>query len=149
MNALGTVSVVVNYQDTSNGQLSYHKGVETLSRVVADPTTCTLAFHVEVYSAPLGYSGPASSARDLTIYFGLMQKVIVEPYEKSASEQEAGIGHPEIVAVSTSPQVTLVEMFSSKPETGFIFYDADLADRVAKAINHAVELCGGGSKEPF
>lgn len=27
--------------------------------------------------------------------------------------------------------------------------DATLAYRLAKALTHAVELCGGGSKEPF
>jgi hypothetical protein len=32
----------------------------------------------------------------------------------------------------------------------FPFTDADLADRVVKALTHAVELCGDGSKpEPF
>jgi hypothetical protein len=30
-------------------------------------------------------------------------------------------------------------------ESFFLFTDADLADRVAKAMVHAVELCGGGS----
>jgi hypothetical protein len=34
-------------------------------------------------------------------------------------------------------------------ENWFPFTDADLADRVAKAITHAIELCGGGNKEPF
>jgi hypothetical protein len=31
----------------------------------------------------------------------------------------------------------------------FYFLDEDLANRVAKAFVHAVELCGGGSKDPF
>jgi hypothetical protein len=31
----------------------------------------------------------------------------------------------------------------------FRFTDANLADRVAKAILHAVELCGGGNKDKF
>jgi hypothetical protein len=31
----------------------------------------------------------------------------------------------------------------------FNFYDETLCHRVAKALQHAVELCGGGSKEPF
>lgn len=38
----------------------------------------------------------------------------------------------------------------SVPELAFMFRDADMANRVAKAMLHAVELCGGGSKpEPF
>ena len=31
----------------------------------------------------------------------------------------------------------------------FPFTNADLANRVAKAITHAVELCGGGNKDLF
>jgi hypothetical protein len=29
------------------------------------------------------------------------------------------------------------------------FADEDTANRVAKAMIHAVELCGGGDKDPF
>jgi hypothetical protein len=32
----------------------------------------------------------------------------------------------------------------------FLFFrDEEIANRIAKAMNHAVELCGGGSKDPF
>jgi len=34
-------------------------------------------------------------------------------------------------------------------EKDFALYDESLANRIAKALVHAVELCGGGSKEPF
>jgi hypothetical protein len=29
------------------------------------------------------------------------------------------------------------------------FYEDTLADRVSKALQHAVNLCGGGNQEPF
>jgi hypothetical protein len=39
---------------------------------------------------------------------------------------------------------------STKRDASFIFRDEQTADRVAKAMVHAVELCGGGAKpEPF
>lgn len=34
-------------------------------------------------------------------------------------------------------------------QMGFSFRDEQTANRIAKAITHAVELCGGGNKEPF
>jgi hypothetical protein len=34
-------------------------------------------------------------------------------------------------------------------QMGFSFRDEQTADRIAKAMTHAVELCGGGNKEPF
>jgi hypothetical protein len=35
--------------------------------------------------------------------------------------------------------------------TGWYFYifDQDLANRIAKAMVHGIELCGGGNKSPF
>jgi hypothetical protein len=39
---------------------------------------------------------------------------------------------------------------TDKGTSGFNFFDEQLANRVAKAMVHAVELCGGGRKpEPF
>ena len=34
-------------------------------------------------------------------------------------------------------------------ENGFYFADEQMGDRLAKAVVHAVELCGGGSQYPF
>jgi hypothetical protein len=31
----------------------------------------------------------------------------------------------------------------------FYFFDESMANRVAQAMVHAVELCGGGNKDPF
>jgi hypothetical protein len=47
------------------------------------------------------------------------------------------------------PSVNLLE--DSEPDSyEFYFHDEDVANRVAKALVHAVELCGGGSQpEPF
>jgi hypothetical protein len=38
---------------------------------------------------------------------------------------------------------------SEDPETVVSFTDEEIAQRLAKAIVHAVELCGGGDKDPF
>jgi len=57
--------------------------------------------------------------------------------------------HPEITT-KTNPTiyVDLIELVGGK-EYVFNFYDEDTADGVAKALNHAAELCGAGKNNPF
>jgi hypothetical protein len=46
----------------------------------------------------------------------------------------------------------LFALAAKRPKQGenvFLFSDEDMANRVAKAMIHATELCGGGSNEPF
>ena len=45
----------------------------------------------------------------------------------------------------------IFELLVSSPNNNvaFEFYDEALSDRVSKALQHAVDLCGGGKREPF
>jgi hypothetical protein len=43
----------------------------------------------------------------------------------------------------------VVERRAGNQANGFYFADEEMANRVAKALVHAVELCGGGNKDPF
>ncbi len=49
---------------------------------------------------------------------------------------------------SCIPSPNLLE-FSPPRAHEFLFRDEEMANRVAKAMTHAIELCGGGSKDPF
>jgi len=95
----------------------------------------------------------SQSYRDLDYVFSLrsVQEIVVKPWEQYGTERLARNGHPDTIVTSTSPPVTaLVVRQAHGVENVFTFTDADLADRVAKAMLHAVELCGGGkSEEPF
>jgi hypothetical protein len=80
-----------------------------------------------------------------------VQEIVVKPFEQHGTERLAKNGSPNVVVTSTSPPITaLVARLPRREENVFLFTDADLADRVAKAMLHAVELCGGGkAPEPF
>jgi hypothetical protein len=85
-----------------------------------------------------------------------MENIQLEPFEQFETKDFLSQGHPEWVVTSTQPQTLALWM---KPRdkidfwlilAAFYFQDATVADRVARALTHAVELCGGGSKpEPF
>jgi hypothetical protein len=78
------------------------------------------------------------------------QDIVVRPCEQAETEYYAKNGHLTILATSTSPPVTELEVRRPHGEANFLlFTNANLADCAAKALTHAVELRGGGNKDPF
>jgi hypothetical protein len=77
-----------------------------------------------------------------------VQEIVVEPEDQAIKRFYTADGHPEWT-IRIDPSVySLTVKLPKKLESRFQFYDESLANRVAKAMLHAVELCGGG-KEPF
>ncbi|HME59357.1 MAG TPA: hypothetical protein VKF63_13520, partial [Terracidiphilus sp.] len=117
---------------------------EEIGSVFADQSQCYISYHrkLSMNDQTLSEADQGFSLRDV-------QSVAVEPYAQYINEASAKLG---MIGdyVSTSPPVTA--LLVNRPHgvwNLFSFTDADLADRVAKALTHAVELCGGGNKEPF
>ncbi|MGA3134766.1 MAG: hypothetical protein ABSC88_02115 [Terracidiphilus sp.] len=140
LNGLGKVSWGDFCQDTSNGSTWTDTLTSEIGNVVADQNQCRISFHRKATNGGNTYTDEDSvfSLRDV-------QEIVVKPYEQAETEWSAKNGHPNIITVSTSPSVTALIVRSSHGEEDvFRFTDATLADRVAKALNHAAELCGGG-----
>lgn len=106
-----------------------------------------------------------------TVFFKDVESVSVETMQDRVNHSIAKDGHPE-VTVTIMPPVFVVVLSASKPvfsfhrtvtqgsrppkdddhlnkEIGYSFYDENIANRVSNAMTHAVELCGGGNKDPF
>ena len=145
--------------------------------VVADPATCTLhaagTFDQSmVTSAGVKTVSTENQHSDLsgTLAFKYVEKITVEHILDFSNRHFAESGHPEVTATAATP-VFFVELSASKTlftrhesntigkqapvvtdkplkEAGLVFRDEEMANRVAKAIVHAVELCGGGQKSP-
>jgi hypothetical protein len=112
------------------------------------------------------------SVETSTTSFKDVEKITVESREQRLNRNFAQQAHPEITTAVTPP-VFLLVLSASKPlfsfhtnaargnepaperdiagkENAYTFREEETANRVAKAMIHAVELCGGGSKpEPF
>jgi hypothetical protein len=108
-----------------------------------------------------------------TTSFKQIEKVTVEKWQDVANQEYVEAAHPEITLTATPPifDVKLwassavfsthtsatngdrapIEKDAASKTIGFIFRDEDTANRVAKAMIHAMELCGGGitKKELF
>jgi hypothetical protein len=146
--------------------------------VVADPATCTLHAAGTYDSNTVASAGGKTVATEDqhsylagTLAFKDVEKITVEHILDFFNRHVAESGHPEFTATAATP-VFFVELSAAKTlftrhetktignkapvvteeplkEAGLVFRDEETANRVAKAITHAVELCGGGNKDKF
>jgi hypothetical protein len=115
--------------------------------ITADPGNCQLAF------ARSGkWAGNDWEDETLTFSLREVEKIEVTPPEESSAFFDLR------VLMTTEKSVHVRHFKNGKPrpkadtDSGqwSSAFDEDLANRLAKAMLHAVELCGGGSKpEPF
>jgi hypothetical protein len=131
------------------------------SSVVADTGQCRISYHIFTkHSEPYRWlatsdgrnnNGKNNKGEDISFSLRSVQEIVVKPWEQYETEWLAKNGHPDATVISSAPATTaLVVRQPHGVENVFTFDDAALADRVAKAMVHSVELCGGGkSEEPF
>jgi hypothetical protein len=93
--------------------------------------------------------------RRMAFSFREAEKLAVSRVLDYLNNGKANRGHPEITyEIAPSSVFTLdVQMLASEGEKaknfGFFFREEEMAQRVANAMVHAIELCGCGSKDPF
>jgi hypothetical protein len=88
--------------------------------------------------------------RTVQYSFNQFEEVIVKPAEQYLTEMNTQNPQPTLINSTNPPAVALLLRLNKS--SGFVFFfltDASIADRVAKAMTHAIELCGGGRKDPF
>ena len=142
---IGKVTSVSFVQNTNDGSTSSNTFTNEFSNVAAYPDQCRISYHQKV-------TRDGATVADSDTWFSLrdVQDVVVKPWAQYQTEVNAGAGFPNFVVTSVNPPLTaLLVRRPHNLSNHFSFTDADLADRVAKAFTHAVELCGGGSKDPF
>jgi len=141
LNGMGPVNYVAYFHDSVTGKDWINKISKEVSKVDANSTTCTIGFHRKSQS-----NGTVFRDNDHQFALKESENIIVMTEDQYAKEDDAKLGKPEWSARIDPPTFVLKE---SKSGTFVDFSDEDLANRVAKAMVHAVELCGGGRKDPF
>jgi len=150
LNAVGKVNYATHwhdYVDETDGvaQYSFEQ-----SHVTADPASCWIRFHVKIVA------GTALNDRDNGFFLPDVQDVVVTTGEQYANKHYIASGYPSISAkvdpsifwlVTQRPgNYSQASVWRRAGEDAFVFTDQETASRVAKAMRHAVELCGGGPK---
>jgi hypothetical protein len=146
LNDRGKVHCIVYYQsadgrstDTQNDMCG--EG----NNVTANSNECTIS-----YGGDPGFSLREVQNIETMSVMQYMSKYVTVPMEHYLPGVAAPIT---LYPVSVTPSITMIVAQGShnKELQSYYFNDANMADRVAKAMTHAVELCGGGNrgKDPF
>jgi len=146
LNGIGPVNYITYVHDDVAGNDQNQQSKYEVTRVVADPTACRIGYHAKVE-----INGKVNHEGDAVFFLKNVGDISVVPGEQAMKEAVAAAGHPLWTVKVDPPNFTLkVNRTNSKVFNSFVFFDEQLANRMAKAMVHAVELCGGGSEpEPF
>lgn len=137
LNDIGTINFKIFWQ-TTNGVSENNNWSIQVSNVVVDPAHCSVQYH---WNSLFPNSDYVLNLKDVE------EIKVVTPFIEVGN----GAVSPSAVhsTITTDPALTAVVLIQPHGKHAFPFTDPEIADRVAKAFNHAVELCGGGNKEPF
>jgi hypothetical protein len=148
----GVLNYDVFLHDSVVGKDWSYQFSDKLSGTYANPGSCQIGFHWK-------QARSGQLVTDSELYFDLrsVAKVDVLTMEQYLTEAALKAGHSSWTT-RVSPAVFVLRL--TKPdnqESNFVFPDEDLANHLAKALLHAIELCAstqnaGGqaeNKEPF
>jgi hypothetical protein len=145
LSGLGQVNYVGYNHDNAGGSEDWVTHFSTLdTNVVADPSACKISYHEKRIK-----DDKVTSDSDFWFVLSEMQDVVIMPREQLLKKVNTRDGHPTWDARIDPPVYMLVARKDENTEWYFYFFDQDLANRVAKAMVHGIELCGGGNKSPF
>lgn len=141
LNSVGKLNFVVhvsNAEEKGDAQISVQ-----LSKVIADPATCTIHYHWWRMM-----HGDVVNDEDVSLNLHNMQGVWImsaEQYFKKAVEKEGPTtnGDKGYYERFEPTMYVVVMRISADDEEGFSFTDENQAARVGKATTQAVKLCGG------
>jgi hypothetical protein len=137
----GKLTFVVHTNNGAGGDTAIQQTSE-ISNVVADPTACTISYHLKK-------TGQGNVLEDdYVISLHDVHSVVVIAFEKYAIEEhereKSYIGdEPGWYAKFDPPIFLVLARGPGDEERGFDYADEKMAHRVADALSHAVELCGG------
>jgi hypothetical protein len=161
LSGLGPVTYIMLWQSLTQKTTGSNTWRSEVSNVVADPKLCRLSYH---WKLQLDKVKPAEE--DVSISFDDVREIQIEPLAQDITELNARSGHPEGIATSTSPQLSVLLLRSSSTEPltihegkremlnvfheaePFLFTDTNLAMRTGKAFARAGQLCGSKNAVP-
>ena len=140
--AQGLITYVVSTHDTSTGQSWSNTMTGEASNVTMDVAKCRISFHWVT-----SVDGGGKQNLDQWIDFAKGRKVTVVNREQELRGQVADGGHPSWVS-TVSPPLWVVTVTLSDTSSVMDFTNQNVAERVTRAIDHIMDLCGA-QKEDF
>ncbi|MGB9408756.1 MAG: hypothetical protein WCA89_14555 [Terracidiphilus sp.] len=145
LNAVGTVNFAGYVHDASNNSDGVQTFSSTTSNVVANPGACSLSYHRLVLN-----NGRKEHNENVFISLRDVERISVLPDEQDWQMYLVKTGET-TKTVKDVPEISVLNIkLLNGSDHSIRIYEQEMADRIAKAMVHAVELCGGGAKpEPF
>jgi hypothetical protein len=145
LNTVGTVNFAGYVHDSANNTDGVQKFSSTISNAAANAGACALSYHRLVIN-----NGSREHDENIVINLRDVQSIAVLPDEQDWQMYLVRTGDSTKTVKDVPDISALVIKLNNGKDPTLRFYEQELADRVAKALVHAVELCGGGPKpEPF
>jgi hypothetical protein len=144
LNQQGLVNFAAYVHDNVSGREWVVRQSTQVSNVRADPASCRLAFHWKSTSADGKgtASGVVTHELDTWIALSTLERVRVIPMEEAWKRADSLEGNTTLTYKS-DPEVFVVHVGRSDGGYNELhFYDEDAADRIARAVIRAAELCG-------
>jgi hypothetical protein len=140
----GQINYGSSTHDATTNQTWANQFTVEASNVSADPSDCTVGFHWHST-----VDGKQASDLDTAIRFKIVTSVQVSSMTDDIARLNADGGHTSWTS-QISPAITVVLLRKSDGHTNTAdFRDHDMAERVAKAMRHAADVCGGTTSVPF
>jgi hypothetical protein len=118
---------------------------QRLTQAAADPSSCLVRLNLR---RTVNGNRVITDNR-MVISFRRVEKLEVATEQDANNRRHAQAGQPALT-YKTDPVVYRLDVtYLGGEDLVLHFRDEEIANRVAKAMLHAIELCGGGSKEPF
>ena len=141
----GRLTYSANVTDTANPGSAWNNKFEVeLSNPTYDVKGCRISYHWRAQQ-----NGKASDDKDYTLNLREVKDLAVLSQQENQKNVDSQNGQGTWDSQITPPLFALVVHRPKKVDNAFLFSDEQMANRVAKAMVHAVELCGGGNTEPF
>lgn len=144
LGTLGRLNFAASMHDNTSGDEWVVKWSTEMTNMRASASACRLDYHWWK-----SRDGEVVGDVDMALSFKDVLEVSVMPMNTRIDEANAKAGHADYVTIQVNPPTTVIVAKRNDGDMYFDMSDESLANRVAKAMVHAVELCGGGSKEPF
>jgi hypothetical protein len=145
MNEQGKINYALYTHDNASGEdwPVYQISIQA-SNVVADPATCRITWHKVTTNG-----GNVGINSDFSLDLRNVLSFEVRTSMREAKMEDTANGNPALDKRQDPPYFAVTARLRGNTETPLFFSSEEIANRVAKAMVHAVELCGGGSNEPF
>jgi hypothetical protein len=137
LNEQGKMSWTTHYHDSADATNWTYSFVFETSKFVADPAACTINYHYKITR-----DGVVTSDTDTSFSLHDVQDVTLTTGDQRQNKNDLAAGHKTWNAKVDPPVFDLIVQEKGNAEFYFFFFDEDTANRVTKAMGHAVELCG-------